>query len=87
MATDEEIVKAKHPTPWYVHEDKLRPQFPAKIVEVCDDNCKAVLPWQCFDHMRTHADKKHLARFIVKSVNDAARRIEEGVVRWRRRKP
>lgn len=75
--TDEERVIARHPLPWFVYKGKLRPQFPVRIVEVCDDNEDTVLPWQCFDHLASYAGKARLAKFIVNSVN-SGRRIEEG---------
>ena len=59
----------KHPLPWWVYCGKLRPAFPALIVEVCDANNSAVLPWGAFDHLPTLKDKKALASMIVLAVN------------------
>lgn len=62
----------KHPLPWYVFADKLRPNFSdAMIVEVCDANAQPVLPWGGFDAMGvTHKEQKAIAKFIVDAVNN-----------------
>lgn len=56
--------------PWQVYCDKLRPQFPKKIVEIVDVKGNTVLPWGGFDATGLSvADQKRLALRIVHAVN------------------
>ena len=61
---------SNQPCPWGVHTGKLRPQFPARIVEVIDANGATVLPWGSFDATGLrHRQQKELAERIVIAVN------------------
>ena len=60
----------KFPTPWRVYSGILRPQFPAKIVEIHAADGATVLPWSAFDAADlNHRERLALARLLVESVN------------------
>lgn len=57
-------------TPWWVYVGELRPNFPTKIVAICDNSNRPVIPWGGFDSTGlSHAKQKSLAKFIVDAVN------------------
>jgi hypothetical protein len=63
-------MKSEYPTPWRVVCSLLRPQFPTKIIEVCDAHGHTVLPWSALDDDgRPYAQRLRLARRIVAAVN------------------
>jgi hypothetical protein len=70
----------RFPTPWWVYADRLRPQFPLRIVEIRAANDQLVIPWAGFDDcaLGTYRQRVALARRIVAAVNKAAKKGSRG---------
>lgn len=68
--------RRRYKKPWFMYAAKLRKQFKARVVEVCDivEVCDAdghtILPWVGFDATGlSYAGQKKLAQRIVDAVN------------------
>ena len=63
------LLEAATPGEWYVYTDKLRPRFPARIIEI-HNNDGVVLAWPGFDSAPgTHDEKIAKAGLICAAVN------------------
>jgi hypothetical protein len=60
---------AEHtPTPWFLLDQKLRPQFATRILEIQGPDRLAVVQWGGFDGLDRNQAKAN-AEFIVRCVN------------------
>lgn len=65
-------------TPWVLYAGKLIPEYPNKIVEVQDENGKAICKWTGFDGAdQSPAIRKANAAFIVEACNNYERLREQ----------
>lgn len=55
---------------WRLYDEKLRPEFPTRVMEIQQANGVAVIPWPGFDSpSKTRAQRRNNAMAIIAAVN------------------